>query len=194
VSRAKLALLIAIGASTALAGAASAGSTPTRAIIYQAFASTGKPAVHVTTTSRGHCAGGSAATSRSDAWRCFAGNFVYDPCFSSSKAPGIVLCPVAPWTASATEVKLTARLSGANTGKPSTSGHPWALATPSDKCVLATGATRILDHLRANYYCQTTKNVLWGFPSRKSEPWTIYSAPGTASKLTRKVAIRVAWF
>jgi hypothetical protein len=208
VSRAKpglvlAAVVLAAGAAigAALAGAALAGATPagapptrTRTIIYQAFTASGKPAIHVTSTSRGRCNGGSVAINRADAWRCFAGNFVYDPCFSSSKAAGIVLCPLGPWTSSGAEIKLTARLSGANKGKPSTAGHPWAIQTSADRCVAATGATSILDHLRANYYCQTTKNALWGYPSRTSEPWTIYSAPGTATNLTRKVPVRVAWF
>lgn len=199
-SSAKLGILIAAvvlaagaGTGAALAGATSA-PTRTRTVIYQAFTASGKPAIHVTSTARGHCNGGSAAINRADAWRCFAGNFVYDPCFSSSKATGIVLCPLGPWTSSGAEIKLTARLSGANKGKPSTAGHPWAIQTSADKCVAATGATSILDHLRANYYCQTTKNALWGYPSRTSEPWTIYSAPGTATRLTRKVPVRVAWF
>jgi hypothetical protein len=200
VSRAKVssliaAVVLAAGAAAGV-GAALAGAAPTRtrAIIYQAFTSSGKPAIHVTSTSRGSCNGGASAINRSDAWRCFAGNFVYDPCFSSPKATGIVLCPLGPWTASGAEIKLTAPLTGANKGKPSTSGHPWAIETSTDKCVAATGATSILDHLRANYFCQTTKNALWGYPSRTSEPWTIYSAPGTATKLTRKVAIKAAWF
>jgi hypothetical protein len=105
-----------------------------------------------------------------------------------------VICPLGPWTSAGAEITLTGRLTGANKGKPSTSGNPWAVETPSDKCVLATGATSILDRRRANYFCGTSKNVLWGAPSRQSEPWTIYSAPATATKLTRKVPIRVAWF
>jgi hypothetical protein len=181
-------------AGAAVAGAAAAGATPTRTIIYQAFTPSGRAAIHVTSTSRGHCNGGSSAIDRSDAWRCFTGNFVYDPCFSSTRAPGIVLCPLGPWTSSGAEIKLTGRLTGANKGKPSTSGHPWAIETSTDKCVAATGATSILDHLRANYYCQTTQDALWGYPSRASEPWTIYAAPGTATKLTRKVPVKIAWF
>jgi hypothetical protein len=95
------------------------------------------------------------------------------------------------------EVKLTARLKGANKGKPSTSTstEPWALETTNGtQCELATGASTILDHLRANYYCEPSKIVLWGYPSRKSEPWTIYSALPTAKKLTSKAKIKVAWF
>ncbi len=182
-------------ASAAVTSAALAGATQTRTIIYQAFTSAGKPAIHVTNTSRGHCVGGSSAINRSDAWRCFTGNFVYDPCFSSSKATGLVLCPVGPWTSAGVEIKLAAALTGANKGKPSTSGNPWAVETTSGaKCELATGATSILDHRRANYFCQTGKDVLWGSPSRKSQPWTIFSAPATATKLTKMVKLGVAWF
>ena len=47
---------------------------------------------------------------------------------------------------------------------------------------------------RANYFCTKTKDVMWGSPSRKSEPWTIYSAVPTATRLTHKVKLSVAWF
>jgi hypothetical protein len=33
-----------------------------------------------------------------------------------------------------------------------------------------------------------------GAPSRAAEPWTIYSAPFNATKLTQRVGISVAWF
>ena len=186
-------VLVAIGA--ALAGSALAGATRTRTHIYEAFTASGAPAVHVKSTVRGECNGGSAATDRDDAWRCFSGNDVYDPCFSSSKAKGIVLCPTGPGSSSAVKIKLTARLSDGNRGKPSKSGAPWAVETTSGtKCELNTGATTIVDHRRANYFCEHSTSVLWGSPSRESEPWTIYSAPATATKLTRKVKISVAWF
>jgi len=191
----RLALLSALMVLAAGAGVALASNTRTRTHIYEAFTSSGQPALHITGTVRGSCNGGSAATARADAWRCFAGNFVYDPCFSSSKTKGIVLCPTAAWRSSGVRIRLTARLVDGNHGKPSTRGEPWAVETTSGtKCQLDTGATSVVDHRRANYFCQTGKNVLWGSPSRSSEPWTIYSAPATATKLTRKVKIRVAWF
>jgi hypothetical protein len=184
------AVLFVAGASVSLAGTAR-----TRTHIYEAFTSSGVPAIHVKSTVRGSCNGGSSATDRADAWRCFAGNFVYDPCFSSSAAKGIVLCPIAPWSAAGVEIKLTARLVNANKGKPSTSGEPWALETTSgSKCEMATGATAVIGPRRANYYCGKGKDWLWGAPSRTSEPWTIYSAPVIATKLTRKAKLTVAWF
>jgi hypothetical protein len=185
-----IAVILATGASAALAG-----TTKTQAHIYEPFTSSGKPAVHVSSTVRGSCNGGSAAIDRDDAWRCFTGNFIYDPCFSSSKAKGIVLCPTGPGSTSAVEIKLTAKLTFGDKAKPSTSGTPWAVETTSGlKCLISTGATSVIDHRRANYFCGKGKNVLWGSPSRKSEPWTIYSAPATATKLTQTVKLSVAWF
>lgn len=184
-------ILLAAGATAALAA-----TTTTRTVLYQAFTASGQPTIHVTSTARGSCNGGSAAIDRDDAWRCFSGNFVYDPCFSSAHAKGIVLCPSGPGATSGIEIKLTAKLTGADHGKPSTSGTPWGVQTTSGlKCEIDTGATTVLDGRRANYFCaKSKKTILWGSPIRKSEPWTIYAAPATAKKLTTKVKLSVAWF
>jgi hypothetical protein len=199
--RARLGLVIAsIVVAAGAAGAAGvagalAAAARTRVVIFEAFTASGAPAIHVTSAVHGTCNGGSSAIDRNDAWRCFAGNFVYDPCFSSTAATGIVLCPAGAWSGSGVEIKLTAKLIGANRRPPSTSGDPWALETTSGlKCLLATGATSFLDHRRANYFCGKNKDVLWGSPSRRSEPWTIFAAPSTATKLTRRNKVGVAWF
>jgi hypothetical protein len=193
--RFRLGLVIASVVVAAGATAALAATPRTRVAIFEAFTSSGAPAIHVTSTVHGTCNGGSSAIDRNDAWRCFAGSFVYDPCFSSTAAPGIVLCPAGPWSGSGVEIKLTAKLTGANRRAPSTAGDPWALETTSGlKCELATGATSILDHRRANYFCGKNKDVLWGSPSRTSEPWMIYAAPATATRLVRHDKIGAAWF
>jgi hypothetical protein len=190
-----LGLLIAALIAVASVSVALAGATRTQTHIYEAFTSAGSPAIHVTKTVRGFCNGGSSAIDRDDAWRCFFGNFVVDPCFSSSAAKGVVLCPTDAWSSSGVEIKLTKALLYGDKGKPSTSGQPWAVETTSGaKCEIDTGATSVVDHRRANYFCQKGKDVLWGSPSRSSEPWTIYSAPATATKLTSKVKLSVAWF
>jgi hypothetical protein len=194
--RALLIVTIVAGIGLALAGGATAG-TRTAARIYQAFKPNGMPAIHVTKTVKGHCYSGSLEADRNDAWRCFVGNFIYDPCFSSSNAKGIVLCPTAAWKQSGVKIKLTKALPKAFGDKPKPSkksGIPWALETTSGlKCGLVTGATSVLDGRRANYECGVT-GLLWGAPSRKSEPWTIYSATLSAKKLTKKVRIKIAWF
>ncbi|HLY82456.1 MAG TPA: hypothetical protein VKQ71_05695, partial [Acidimicrobiales bacterium] len=191
----------------ALAATAAAG-TRTHAIIYEPFASSGAPAVRVTSTIQGHCWTGSLATPRRDAWRCMnanppcltggapcagAASFIYDPCFSSAKAPGVVLCPApGPWSDNALEIKLTSRLPTkfANTKSPTTTGLPWALVTMRGwRCGLNTGATTVVDHRRANYFCTGTRDWLWGGPSRRSQPWLIYAAPLSARRLHTRVGV-----
>lgn len=180
----------------ALVAAASASATSsTTTHIYQAFTSSGKPAIKITKTVKGICVGGSSATDRNDAWRCFGGNFVYDPCFSSSKAKGILVCPGNPWSRSGVELKVSGKLQFPDKQKPSTSGMPWAIQTTTGlKCVIATGATTVLQKQRLNYICMKSKDGLWGSPSRKHEPWKIDIAPSTATKLSKTVAIKTAWF
>ena len=87
------------------------------------------------------------------------------------------------------------KLKHGNTKKPSTSGLPWAIQTTTGlRCVIATGATSVVQKQRLNYFCLKSKDGLWGSPSRKHEPWTIYIAPGTSKKLSKTVGIRTAWF
>jgi hypothetical protein len=191
-------LAVGVFAAVVLAAGPAAAATQTQATIYSAFAASGSPAGHVTGTLRGHCWSGSLATERQDAWRCLSGNLIYDPCFSSANAKGIVLCPATgPWSASTIEIKLTSKLPAnyGNKGKPSTSGLPWALVTTQGwKCRLTTGASTVVDGKRANYFCTGTADTLWGAPTRASQPWKIYVAPNGAKKLKRKVAISSAWF
>lgn len=193
-----VAAVVALGA-VALGGAARAGAAMrTRASVFHAFTSAGKPAGHVARTLRGSCWTGSLAADRADAWRCMAGNEILDPCFSSPRARGRVLCPATgPWSSSLVELKLTKRLPGqyANRRRPSTFGLPWALRTTLGwRCELATGATTVVHGLRLNYFCTGTKQGLWGSPLRASEPWRIYVAPSSARTLRRRVGISVAWF
>lgn len=186
------ALVPACGVARSRSGLSGAARTETR--IYEAFAASGKPAIRITETVHGYCYIGSFAAVRDDAWRCISGNALYDPCFSSHKAKGIVLCPRAPWQRSGVEMKLTKRLPKPYAPKPSTSGLPWGIETTAGlKCVFATGVTTAIGGVRANYGC-TSNEWLWGSPSRKPQPWTIYIAPFNAKKLSTRAKIAVAWF
>ena len=180
----------------AAAAAPAAGSTSVH--IYSPFTQSGGLPPGITKTVRGSCFSGSSAVAHRDAWRCMTGNLLYDPCFSSARASGLVLCPATgPWSSSVIEIKLTRGLPTkfANKGNPSTSGLPWALVTAAGwKCTLNTGATTEIHGKRLNYFCHGTNNGLWGAPQRKSQPWMIYAAPPQAKTLSNLVAIRDAWF
>lgn len=180
-----------------VAGAAQASATATRAVVYQAFTSSGKPAYRVAHALRGSCYSGADSVNRDDAWRCISGNALFDPCFSSAQAKRIVLCPSTPFGSSVVEIKLTKGLpSGmADKDKPSSSGSPWAIETTTGlKCVMDTGATNAIGSVRANYGCTRGSDWLWGDPSRSTEPWTIRIAPISARRLKQRVDITRAWF
>jgi hypothetical protein len=43
-------------------------------------------------------------------------------------------------------------------------------------------------------YACTNGKWLWNLPDRTAQPWTIFIAPVTATKLTTRARIAVAWF
>jgi hypothetical protein len=180
-------------AAAALTAAASATRTQTR--IYRPFTSSGKPAFRVAKTISGDCWTGADAPARADAWKC---ETRADPCFSSDKAKGFVLCPwTGPRSSTVLKIRLTKPLPVryGNTGQPSTSYEPWAIETTTGwKCLAFTGAGTRVGNQFSSYSCTNSKNWLWGRPSRKTEPWTIFYGPLSAKKLTHKASIAVAWF
>jgi hypothetical protein len=192
--------LVALASLTAfaLSVGVAAAAVHTRASIYDPFKASGKPAVHVEKTLHGSCDSGSVAVAHRGTWRCFAKNVGFDPCFSSPKAAGFVLCPAGgPWSGSAVKIKLTKSLPSkfGHKGKPSKKGLPWALVTTAGwKCLIDTGGTSFVDGKRLNYFCLHHKDGLWGSPSRQSEPWKIFAAPPQAKKLKARVGIKAAWF
>ena len=168
--------------------------TTTQTHIYQAFSGSGRPTVRITSILRGSCWSSSLAAGRDDAWRCMSGNYIFDPCFSSPKAQGVVLCVVSPWSRSGVEIVLTKRLPNPYAGRPSTTGLPWAIQTSAGlRCGFVTGGTAALRGGRANYGCNSNE-WLWGAPFRSSEPWMIYAAAVDAKRLSKRVKIAVAWF
>jgi len=189
-----LALSLAGGVAGALATEGAQATGHTTATVYEAFSYHGVVEPNVTSAS-GSCFTSSDVTRRDDAWRCTVGNTLYDPCFSSQFAFGIVVCPI-PWQGSGTEIHLTKPLpkSGSHT-VPSLSLQPWALETASGAfCTLSSGASSVVHGHRLNYFCgRGAKQGLWGFPSRKTQPWTISIAPLNAKVLKHRVALVRAW-
>jgi hypothetical protein len=168
----------------------------TSATVYRAFTQHGAVRLH-TRVRAGDCPSGSEATPRRDAWRCFSGNLVYDPCFSSPEDRGIAVCPAAPWLDTAVKIRLTKPLPRAfgNHDAPSASLQPWALELyDGRRCLFADGATNIVEGQRLNYFCSSNgREGLWGLPSRGSQPWTILTASSQATALSTRASIRHAW-
>jgi hypothetical protein len=139
-----------------------------------------------TVSRSGYCWTGSLATERNDAWRCLVGNLIYDPCFSSSDAPGVVICPFASLRRGV-EIYLSRALPRRYAGHqhPSLAGNPWNIElADGEHCVFITGATTVVDGKRLSYVCPGRRRYgLWGRPIRRAEPWTIIGAAFTATHL-----------
>lgn len=175
-----------------LAGAAGAGTRTTRVTVYRPFAG-GRlaPGFVVAHAARGSCWTGSIADERSDAWRCFVGNVIHDPCFSDPRVHGWVACAVAPFGRRVLRLNLTKPLprKQANRGRPGR-GDPWAVKLPGGTvCTAFTGATFLYRGLRASYGC-TSKAFLAGSPNRSRPTWTMVL--GTSPKAPPRTALILA--
>jgi hypothetical protein len=153
--------------------------------------------VKIGKTGRGYCWTGSGADTRPDAWRCFLGNFILDPCFSNETGTSaFVICADSPWS-SVTKLRLTKPLpssqGNAETADP-TAGRVWALELiDGTHCVALTGATGAIAGLGIAYGCDGG-GVLAGEPRRTGGLWTIFFAPSfKASKLDER-EIAEAWW
>jgi hypothetical protein len=166
--------------------------------VFHAFTAAGA-AMLPSTPESGYCWAGSLAADRSDAWRCATWNAIYDPCFSSKAAAGIVLCPI-DGVSRDIEISLTRRLPTAqgDHGKASAQSEPWLieLAVSSGSvpggvfCELSTGASLVVDGVRLNYYCTGgafSAMGLWGLPTRKTPEWSIRITSTSAKAVAPKV-------
>jgi hypothetical protein len=185
-----------VAVAVAIATPAAVAASTTTAVVYRPFAPDGASRL-TGPTKTGHCWTSSETTPRRDAWRCMTGNYIYDPCFSSPRARSLVLCPLEPWRNRGIKLHLTRALptSLGNHGPVSVSNQPWALELyDGRKCVLAGGASSVVEGHRLNYFCaHDSSSGLWGFPDRGTQPWTVYTASYTATHLSERAAIRDAW-
>lgn len=197
-------LLVLLTCAVALAlpaGAAAGGGAPV-ITVFHAFTPAGKPALAVR-GARGYCWTGSIAAQRSDAWRCFIGNDIHDPCFSSPRASGVVVCPDAQLTL-ATEIHLTHPLphAMADHGSASRSSRPWLVelgassvpGTAGARCEVVTGATSALGGVPESYFCNghgLATIGLWGAPARGADGWSIVIAPSSSTSLAHAKRARI---
>lgn len=131
------------------------------------------PQFHVGARGRGYCWEASLASTDADAYRCFQGNLIHDPCFAASAHARSVVCFLDPWHA-VTVLRLTRRLPRHG---PAVKGPPlpWAIVTTDGRrCVFMTGATALAGGERVNYGC-TDGSYLIGNPDTRAPLWTIRS-------------------
>jgi hypothetical protein len=160
--------------------------------------------------------GGSASScsagsdSAGNAYRCFAGNGIYDPCWADdadSAAPAVI-CQGRPWETSATTLTLAqGGLEPFSSAPPSIEqSEPWGIQlSTGERCLAAQGAHTILDRGRhvVDYSCEqpgrrVDDRVLLRGIDRARGSWSIrsavYSPTAHRYKLGPMVRIATAWY
>jgi hypothetical protein len=142
----------------------------------------------------GQCSAGSEAIGR--AYRCFAGNGVYDPCWAEKASAPTVLCVPDPWARTAAELRVSAPLSAIPPADAGGAAEPWGVQlSGGQRCVLAQGAHNAFRGQVIDYYCPSGLSLLHGL-NLKAATWTARSVLDKSGKLAsgplEKIAI--AWY
>ncbi len=171
-------------------------AAPTKLAQWVAFRA-GKVAsvVHVIQRGQGYCFTGSLADPRADAWRCFLGNEIQDPCFSGGGT--FVICPSGtPDSRDALELQLTKPLpiNQANPPGDPTRKDPWVIVTAGGAyCYRITGASALRAGKELTYECAGASSLA-GSPRRARSAWTIsLLATGTSKRYVTAAVSSVWW-
>jgi hypothetical protein len=151
--------------------------------------------IKVEKNARGYCWTSSIADARQNAFRCFVGNYIHDPCFANQTGSStFVLCPLYLPTSKVLRINLTKHLP-TNPARPDPTRYPpWAVQLEDGRwCELFTGATGDVAGMRIAYGC-TGGGVLLGSPRRSTATWSIFYAQSATSRQFRTVGIRAAWW
>jgi hypothetical protein len=196
VSRSLAFVLLSLAATNIAAPGATATLTKTTVHLYTPYNGAGiAKGVRISKTVRGYCWTSSLSDGRSDAFRCFVGNYIHDPCFANTpRSATAVVCPTA-WPGSPVlRIKLTKPLPPNPARGDPTQRPPWALRLANGRwCLFLDGATSVIAGMRINYGCKGGK-VLLGIPRRGSPTWTIFFAGGFNATQYQAVEIRSAWW
>jgi hypothetical protein len=131
---------------------------------------------------------------RGDAYRCFVGNNIHDPCFADqTSSAGYVLCPLYFPGAKVLRINLTKKLPSTQANGDPTRNAPWAVRTSGGAwCTVLSGGTGDIAGLRINYGC-TGGGILLGTPHRGAT-WTIFYAANFNANQYRPITLESAWW
>ena len=135
----------------ATAGAAAPG---TSTVAVHAYTSSGKLAVPVAASTRGECWTTSIAAPVPNAYRCFQGDKILDPCFAPAHAavPVEVVCLATPW-ARGVLLRVSGQLPESSDGGIAAT-RPWALQLHNGvRCVASTGMVPVVAGENLAYHC-----------------------------------------
>jgi len=188
-----LAALVATGCATT--SAHPAGLTATRQVYITPVRPDGSQVSSFAATSvaaRASCIPGSEAIGQ--AYRCFAGNHIYDPCWAVKTAAPTVLCLEYPWSVTAARLSVTGQLSPIP--YQGGIGEPWGVELADGRrCVLLQGAHPVYDGRIVDYYCSPQLFLLRGL-AKTSPVWRASSVIQRAGKTAAGPVeqIQIAWF
>ncbi len=172
---------------------------PTQLLVFMPWTSTGlQRGFGISSRVKGLCWTHAVSTNRPDAWRCTAGNDIYDPCFVNPTHRDQVVCAETPFSRSLVFMRLGKPLSENATSMArwkEHKGEPWAIRLDNgDKCAAITGATDIVDGKRLDYAC-VRSGWIAGFPDRSSGViWTAQVLPGPTEKHLQTLRITTVVF
>jgi hypothetical protein len=169
----------------------------TRVVYWSPFSDTGsvlRAGLIATPKYGGDCWIGSSVVHA--AYRCAAGNYIYDPCFADSEHDTVVCAPD-PFSTHVIRLR-THRMNGSYSAR---AGIVWALRLASGlKCTFLQGASNADSAgRRLNYGCKGSRAVLWGNPIRRGPTWRIRLTRAAVNPyierpgLERLVAIETAY-
>jgi hypothetical protein len=173
-----------------VSGGAVTATATTKVTRYEAWTPDGDPAVAEFTERRGDCNSSSYVSGTSDAWRCFVGSNILDPCFQNPQSDREVLCVRSPWARRG--IVVTSRLDPGDRF-PGKVG-PWYLVIRHRlHCGFVTGGTGVVRGFRLNYFCGRRGPFLFGKPIRTRPTWRVRMSRNPNGPRLRTVPVRTAW-
>ncbi|HUY86424.1 MAG TPA: hypothetical protein VMU77_04875 [Acidimicrobiales bacterium] len=126
------------------------------------------------------------------AWRCMAGNYIYDPCFAPPAAQKVrqVACPVSP-TGAVTLMNLSSPLAQSSSQRTSGSTFAWYIELSNGQgCSRFDGAgPPKVDGVTLDYLCTGGGAAE---PNRNAQPWEDQYATNNVAPL-QVVTVTQAW-
>jgi hypothetical protein len=139
------------GAPAGTSTSVSAGATVPIMLVFAPSDRSGGATAGAVAHRSGSCFTTSITVSATDAYRCFAGNSLLDPCFASPSSPSLLDCYASPW-ARAVQLRITGALPKGGTSL--SISRPWAIELAGGlRCVATNGTPQLVRGVALTYQC-----------------------------------------
>jgi hypothetical protein len=161
------------------------GATVTKFRVFAPYDRSGAPTAGVAAHRSGSCFTTSITVMAADAYRCFAGNSLLDPCFASPDKRLVLECYLAPWSR---PIELRVRTLP-SASSPLTITRPWAIQLAAGaRCVATNGTPNLVRGVALSYACPD------GFAGlRTTTGRTLTALYRATDGLVRVSRVTIAW-